>query len=158
MDVIKWGLISCANIANKNVRGMELSKNSKLVAVASRNIEKAKSFAADNNLSESVKLYASYQELLDDPNVDAVYLPLPTTMHLEWGVKVAKAGKHLLIEKPAAVDAAELLLIIRACNENKVLYMDGVMFMHHDRTNLLRSCLRDPFAGEVFLILSGSMK
>ena len=153
MEIVNWGLISCASIANKNVRAMELSWNSNLVAVASRSLEKAMHFASDNNLSKSVRLYSSYQDLLDDPNIHAVYLPLPTTLHLEWAIKVANSKKHLLIEKPAAVDAGELTLIIEACRCNNVLFMDGVMFMHHDRTNLLRNCLRDPFAGEVLFDL-----
>lgn len=149
--VINWGLMSCANIANKNVRAMQLSKNSKLIAIASRSMLKAKAFADDNGL-ESVTLYSSYDELLNDPNVHCIYLPLPTTLHLEWAVKVANAKKHLLIEKPAALNSSELLEIIMACRSNNVLFMDGVMFMHHDRLNLLRNCLQDPFAGEVMRV------
>ena len=118
MDVINWGIISCANIANKNVRAMKLSDNANLVAVASRSIDKAKVFASENNLGEDVKLYSSYQDLLDDPRVQAVYLPLPTRLHLEWGIKVAESKKHLLIEKPAAIDASELFQIMAACQRN----------------------------------------
>ena len=149
MEIINWGLISCANIANKNVHAIELSRNSNLVAIASRSIDKAIAFAAENDLFKTVRLYSSYQDLLDDSNVHAVYLPLPTTLHLEWAIKAANAKKHILIEKPAALDSTELMLIIQACRLNNVIFMDGVMFMHHDRTNLLRRCLRDPFAGEV---------
>ena len=149
MEIINWGLISCANIANKNVHAIELSRNSNLVAIASRSIDKAIAFAAENDLFKTVRLYSSYQDLLDDSNVHAVYLPLPTTLHLEWAIKAANAKKHILIEKPAALDSTELMLILQACRLNNVIFMDGVMFMHHDRTNLLRRCLRDPFAGEV---------
>jgi predicted dehydrogenase len=147
--VVNWGLISTANIANKNVRAMEISKNSRLVAVASRSIEKANLFAKDNSLSGSVKLYSSYQDLTDDDDVQAIYLPLPTKMHLEWALKVALAGKHLLIEKPAAIDSGELRKIIYEFKRRGLHFMDGVMFMHHDRLSLLRTSLQDPFAGEV---------
>jgi predicted dehydrogenase len=147
-EAVKWGLLSCANIANKNVRAIKLSKNSELVAIASRSMEKAKNFADDNGLT-NVKLYSSYEELLNDQNVQCIYMPLPTTLHLEWAVKVANAKKHLLIEKPAALNHAELLEITMACRRNNVLFMDGVMFMHHDRLHLLRNCLQDPFAGDI---------
>jgi predicted dehydrogenase len=149
----KWGLLGCANIANKNVRAIQLSENSELVAIASRSIEKAKAFASDNGLKDA-KLYSSYEELLSDPNVQCIYMPLPTALHLEWAVKVAKARKHLLIEKPAALNADQLSEIIMACRSNNVLFMDGVMFMHHDRLHLLRNCLQDPFAGEVMRVNS----
>lgn len=152
MTAMKFGLISTANIARKNVRAMKLSEHVELVAIASRSIEKCEQFANENDLNDgSVKLYASYEELLSDPNIDAVYLPLPTSLHLEWAKKVAQSKKHLLIEKPCALNSDELIQIMTACHENKVYFMDGVMFMHHDRLNVLRKALKDPFAGEVNL-------
>ena len=82
-------------------------------------------------LSESVALYDCYQKVLDDDRVNAVYIPLPTTLHLEWAVRAAEAGKHILLEKPVAVNAQDFYKIMRVCREKGVLLMDGTMYMHH---------------------------
>ena len=87
--------------------------------------------------------------MLDDPDIDAVYIPLPTTLHLEWVVKAANAHKHILIEKPVAIDADQFYIMIMTCKNNNVLLMDGVMFMHHDRMSTLDMFLKDPRCGQV---------
>jgi predicted dehydrogenase len=120
-----------------------------LVAIASRSIEKARAFAEANDVGANVTLYGNYDDLLKNDTIQAVYVPLPTKTHIEWAVKVANAGKHVLLEKPAALTSAELEVIINACNANKVLFMDGVMFMHHDRLDILRVALSDPLVGPV---------
>ena len=83
-------------------------------------------FAAEYAIPSS---FGSYAALLEDGDIDAVYCPLPTTAHLEWVVRAARARKHVLCEKPCAVSAAELSQIIDACDEHGVAFMDGVMFM-----------------------------
>ena len=91
---MKWGILGCAEIARKNIRAIKLAESSELIAIASRDLEKAKKFAVENCLSlESVQLYGSYDELLADSTVDAVYIPLPTNLHLEWVTKAATARK-----------------------------------------------------------------
>ena len=115
---------------------MALCKSAELVAVASRDLERCKSWVAEfacRPKDSQVSCYGSYEELLADSSVDAIYLPLPTVMHLEWAVKVAQAGKHLLIEKPVGVRKEEVLAIVSACEAAGVMFMDGVMFMHHPR-------------------------
>lgn len=82
-------------------------------------------------LPETVTLYDNYQSVLDDARVDAVYIPLPTTLHLHWVTAAANAGKHVLIEKPVAINAAEFRQMVNVCCEKGVLLMDGTMFMHH---------------------------
>ena len=146
---MRWGIIGTASIARKNARSIQCAENAELVAVASRSLERAQQWAKDNALPSHVRLYASYDQLLNDPTVQAVYLPLPTKLHLEWGIKVANAKKHVLIEKPTACNAEELRQIVAACWRNGVIFMDGVMFMHHPRLALLRSSLSDPLAGDV---------
>lgn len=141
--------MGCAGIAAKIVRAINLSSNSKLAAVASRSIEKARDFIVANNIADTISVYDSYEALLQDSSTDAIYVPLPTSLHLEWAVKVADSGKHLLLEKPAALSAAELEQIVQACNKNKVLFMDGVMFMHHERTARIRQALTDPSMGAI---------
>ncbi len=85
-------------------------------------------------LPETVKLYGSYEELLQDPSIHAVYIPLPTTLHLEWVLKAAKAGKHILLDKPVAVNAGEFVLMRNECRSRGLLLMDGTMYPHCKRT------------------------
>ncbi|KAA8547676.1 hypothetical protein F0562_004105 [Nyssa sinensis] len=140
---IRFGIIGCAEIARKVSRAIHKAPNSTLYAVASRSIEKAKQFAVKNGLSETVKIYGSYDELLDDPCVDAVYMPLPTSLHRHWGVLAAQKKKHLLLEKPTALDLDELDMILEACESNGVQFMDGSMWYHHPRTAKMKELLSD---------------
>lgn len=119
------------------------------VTQASRQREKADKFRDQNRISQDVKIYEGYDALLDDPEIDAVYIPLPTSMHLEWVVKAANAHKHILIEKPVAIDAEQFYIMAMTCKNNNVLLMDGVMFMHHDRLRTLNALLKDPRCGQV---------
>ena len=116
---------------------------------ASRQRAKAEKFRDHNRLPRDVKIYEGYNALLEDPEIDAVYIPLPTTMHLEWVVKAANAHKHVLIEKPVAIDADQFYIMIMTCKNNNVLLMDGVMFMHHERLRTLNMFLKDPRCGQV---------
>ena len=94
-------------------------------------------------------LIAYIVEVLDDPNVQAVYIPLPTAFRKEWVVKVANAGKHVLADKPVAANADDLNEMIAACGARRVQFMDGVMFMHHPRLHSLLDVLTDPVIGPV---------
>ncbi len=80
----------------------------------------------------------SYEDLLARKDIDAVYIPLPTALRREWVIKAAEAGKHVLGEKPAALNATEVAEMLAACERNKVQYMDGVMFMHSARLPMVR--------------------
>ena len=100
---VRFGIIGCANIARKNARAMALSGRCRLVAVASRHLSKAQDFARDCGLSADVRLYDSYQRVVDDPEVEAVYIPLPTTLHAEWVRRAAQAKKHVLVLHPGFV-------------------------------------------------------
>lgn len=141
--VIRFGILGCAEIARKVARAITLAPNSTIYAVASRSLEKASKFAADNSFPTETKLYGSYDALLDDPEVDAVYVPLPTSLHIHWAVVAARKGKHLLLEKPVAMNVAEFDEIVRACTENGVQFMDGTMWMHHPRTAKMKEFLSD---------------
>ena len=136
LDPVKFGIIGCANIARKNVRAMTLSPFCKCVGVASRSIIKCKEWIKlniDVGSIDSVKAYGSYSELLADPEIEVVYMPLPTTHHLQWIKEAAKAKKHILIEKPVAINAEQILDMHRIVDTEGVLLMDGVMFMHNQR-------------------------
>ncbi|KAL5800286.1 hypothetical protein ACOSQ4_033170 [Xanthoceras sorbifolium] len=156
-DQIRFGILGCAKIARKVARAINLAPNSLLYALASRSLEKANTFAAANGLSETLKIYGSYDQLLDDPCVDVVYLPLPTTLHVHWAVLAARKKKHLLLEKPTALDAAELDRILDACESNSVQFMDGSMWLHHPRTAKMKEMLFDSgLFGHLHLIHSTS--
>ncbi|XP_010271177.1 PREDICTED: uncharacterized oxidoreductase At4g09670-like [Nelumbo nucifera] len=140
---IRFGIIGCAVIARKVSRAINLAPNATLYAIGSRSIEKAKKFAADNGFCETVKMYGSYNEVLDDPCVDAVYVPLPTSLHVQWAVMAAEKKKHVLLEKPTALNLADLEHILKACDSNGVQFMDGTMWLHHPRTAKMREMLSD---------------
>ena len=147
---LSWGILGCANIAQKNVRAILLSVGNKLKAIATRSEDKGKAFMRENDISpDMVTLYTKYEDLLGDASIDAIYVPLPTTMHLEWVQRIAAAGKHVLCEKPIAVNADELRTMLDVCNQNGVVFMDGVMFMHHQRIHALRKTLSDPLFGVI---------
>ena len=141
---IRFGIMGCAKAARKVSRAITMSPNSTLYAIASRSLEKAQQFATENGYSDQqVVIYGSYSELLDDPLVDAVYMPLPTSLHLEWAVLAAQKKKHLLLEKPTALDATQLQQILEACRSNGVQFMDGSMWYHHPRTAKMKELLSD---------------
>ncbi len=144
-QVCRWGILGTAGIARKNWMAIRLSGNARVTAVASRNLDSAQRFI--DECSSQVPppspptAVGSYQALLERDDVDAVYIPLPTALRHEWVIKAAQAGKHVIGEKPAALNAGQVAEMLAVCRENHVQYMDGVMFMHSDRLGLLRSVL-----------------
>lgn len=138
----RWGILGCAGIARKNWQAIRHSGNGRLVAVASRSREKAATFVDECQAQvphdPKPEPVGGYAELLARPDIDAVYLPLPTGLRKEWVLAAAAAGKHVLCEKPCGVDADEVREITEACARAGVQFMDGVMFMHNDRLAALR--------------------
>ncbi len=136
-SVCRWGFLSTAAIARKNWKAIRLSGNGRVSAVASRSISRAQAFidecAAEVPQTEDANAFGSYQELLDRDDVDAVYIPLPTGMRKQWVIAAAKAGKHVLVEKPVAIHATDAQEMIAACSQSGVQFMDGVMFDHSKR-------------------------
>ncbi|XP_058096616.1 uncharacterized oxidoreductase At4g09670-like [Magnolia sinica] len=141
---IHFGIIGCAEVSRKLSRAMSLAPNAILSAIGSRSIDKAKRFAVENGLPEAVNLYGTYQGVLDDPTVEAVYVPLPTSMHVQWAVAVAERKKHVFLEKPTALNVADLDRILEACESNGVQFMDCTMWVHHPRTHKMKELLSDP--------------
>ncbi|BAU01840.1 hypothetical protein LR48_Vigan10g185100 [Vigna angularis] len=140
---IRFGFIGCAEIARKVSRAVALAPNAVLQAVGSRSFDKAHAFAAANGFPAGAKVYGSYEAVLDDPEVDAVYVPLPTSLHLRWAVLAASKKKHVMLEKPVALNVTEFDEIIAACESNGVQLMDGTMWMHHPRTSKMKEFLSD---------------
>jgi predicted dehydrogenase len=146
-SLCRWGILGTARIARKNWMAIRNAGNAALVAVASRDPERARRFIeecqADVPLTPRPAACGSYPELLDRDDIDAVYLPLPTGIRKEWVLQAARAGKHVLCEKPCALSSADLRAMLDACRESRVQFMDGVMFMHSRRLPLLRQTLDD---------------
>lgn len=134
----RWGVIGTAGIARKVVRAMHLSRHASPVAIASRNLDRALAFAEDTGLERA---HGSYEAMLADPEIDAVYIPLPTGIRRAVVIDAARAGKHVLSEKPVAPHVAAAEEMIEACSDAGVQFMDGVMFMHHARLAKMREHL-----------------
>lgn len=147
MTKLRWGILGTARIARKNWKGIWHSRNSIVTAVASRDLERAHQFIAEcqreNPFETAPAALDSYQELLASPNVDAVYIPMPTGIRKEWVVRAAEAGKHVLCEKPCAASVADVREMLDACQRHRVQFMDGVMFMHNPRLDRIRHALDD---------------
>lgn len=143
----RWGILGTALIARKTWKAIRNAGNSRLVAVASRTIERASDFIAQCQREvpwdPPPEPVGTYEDLLQRPDVDAVYVPLPTGIRKPWVIAAARAGKHVLCEKPCAVTTADLREMIDACRQHQVQFMDGVMFVHSGRMAALREVLDD---------------
>ena len=144
-QVCRFGILGSATIARKNWQAIRHAPNCALVAVASRQLERARRFVAECQAEVPIDppplALGSYEELLSRDDIDAVYLPLPTGTRVQWAVRAADAGKHVLSEKPVGADAGDVQQILDACRRNEVQFMDGVMFMHSRRLAQIRAVL-----------------
>lgn len=137
---LRWGILSTANINRALIPQMQLSPRSQLVAVASRDLEKATSYAAKWDIP---KAYGSYEALLADPTIDAVYISLPNTFHAEWTIAAANAGKHILCEKPIVQTVADLEAVKQAASKNKVHLVEAFANLHHPQQHQVRDLVRN---------------
>lgn len=143
---VRWGILSTANIATKVVRAMHFAENAEPVAIASRDKARARTWGHAHNVWT---VYGSYEALLADESLDAIYIPLPPSLHAEWTIKAAEHGKHVLCEKPLAVTAAEAAAMADACRQNGVQLMDGVMWVHHARTAAMHQVITEGNLGRL---------
>ena len=149
---IRWGVLGYARIARENlIPALKRSANSEFHAIASREESKLAECRAKFNVA---KTYRGYEELLRESEVDAVYIPLPNSLHRKWTIKAAEHGKHVLCEKPLALNAAECREMIAACAANKVLLMEAFMYRYTDRTRRVLDVLRNGVLGEIRFITS----
>ena len=144
---LRWGILGAAQIAHKNWKAIFNSGNGIVRAVASRGADRARRFIEECQREAPFETmpaaFGSYEEMLASPEVDAVYVPLPTALRREWVVRAAEAGKHVVCEKPCARDASELREMLEACRRNNVQFLDGVMFMHSRRLARAREVMDD---------------
>lgn len=162
MQRLRLGILSAANIARKSlIPAAVAAEHVDVVAIASTSGKGAK-FLAETDLrtkdgqplSEVVQLFDSYDKLLAHKDIDAVYIGLPNHLHMEWSIKAADAGKHVLCEKPAALNEKDTNTMIHHCNTRGVVWMEAFMYRFHPQYEVVRSWLQNPSIGKVKTIRS----
>ena len=149
---IRWGVLGYARIAREAVIPAILrSSNSVFHAIASREPSKLDECRQKYNCP---KTFQSYEELLRDPEIDAIYIPLPNALHREWTIKAAEHGKHVLCEKPIGLNAAECREMIAASKQHGVTLMEAFMYRYSDNTRKVIEVLRSGALGEIKFIYS----
>ena len=143
--MLRWGILSTANIGVEHVIPATLNAENGIVsAIASRNLERAQQIAQQFAIPHA---YGSYEELLASDEIDAVYIPLVTSQHVEWSIKAATAGKHVLCEKPIALHASEIDAIVEARDKNNVLVSEAFMVSYHPQWLKIRSLIAEGAIG-----------
>lgn len=148
-DSLRWGILSTARINGALIPAIRNARNGTLVAVASRDADRARAYADANGIPVS---HGSYEDLLADPNIDAIYNPLPNSMHAEWSIRAAEAGKHVLCEKPLASNAAEAERMAHAFAARGLTLMEAFMYRYHPQTQTVKRLLLDGTVGTVHTI------
>lgn len=146
---LAWGILGTGSIANTFAQGLAQSRTGKLVAVGSRQMASAREFAAKFG---RVKAHGSYEALLADADVQAVYISTPHPLHAEWCVKAARAGKHILCEKPITLNHAEAMVVAEEARAHGVFLMEAFMYRCHPQTVKLVEIIRSGVIGEVSII------
>lgn len=149
---LRWGILGTARINQRVIPAMRLASRSELVAVASRERGRAEAHARHWSIPRAVE---GYQALLDSPDIDAVYIPLPNTDHVPWTLAAIAAGKHVLCEKPLALDPADVDRIAAAAASARVVVEEGFMYRHEPLTARVLSLIDGGAIGTVRAIVSG---
>lgn len=153
MKKIRWGVLSTAKIGTKKViPAMQLGEYCTVTTIASRQLEKAQAAARQLGIE---KAYGSYEELLADPDIEAVYIPLPNHLHVTWAIKALKAGKHVLCEKPIGLNAAEAQELLEASRKfPRLKVMEAFMYRHHPQWQWAKKKVSEGKIGELRTIQS----
>jgi D-xylose 1-dehydrogenase (NADP+, D-xylono-1,5-lactone-forming) len=148
-DAVKWGIVSTANINAKVIPGAKASPKIDLVAVASRTQDRADAYAKEWGIERA---YGSYDALLADPDVEAVYISLPNTLHCEWSIRAVEAGKHVLCEKPLSRHVEEVEAAFDAAERAGRLLSEAFMYRHSSQTKRVQQLVDEGAIGELRLI------
>jgi predicted dehydrogenase len=152
VSVLRWGILSTADIAlRKVIPGMLGAERCRVVAIASRDPDRATAVATALGIPTA---HGSYEALLTDPKVDAVYIPLPNHLHAEWTIAAARAGKHVLCEKPLALSAADAERMIAACDDAGVRLMEAFMYRLHPSWVAVRELVAEGRIGRLTAVQS----
>jgi predicted dehydrogenase len=149
MTTTRWGILSTARINRLVLAGARRSDRVHVLAVASRDAERAEAYAGEHGIERS---YGSYEALLEDPDVEAVYISLPNSLHVEWSIKALEAGKHVLCEKPLTRRPAEAEAAFDTAERAGRLLMEAFMYRHHPQTKRWRQLVDDGAIGELRLV------
>ena len=141
----RWGILGVARI-NRALVGPLAANGHQLLAIASRSAERARTYAETQGIARA---YGSYEELLADPDLDAVYIPLPHSMHVEWAEKAAQAGKHVLVEKPISLDGGGVRTLQAAARTHGVVITEAFMYRHHPLVAKARELAHDGTIGRL---------
>jgi predicted dehydrogenase len=151
-DKVRWGILGTAKIASvKVIPAMQRGNSTDVVAIASRDLQKARPAAAALKIP---KVYGSYDELLADPEIEAVYIPLPNHLHVPWSIRAAEAGKHVLCEKPIALSVAECRTLIDVRNRTRVKIGEAFMVRTHPQWLRAREIARAGEIGDLRVVLA----
>jgi len=148
---VKWGILSTADINRKLLAGAAESDDVEVVAVGSRDLDRAQEYARTWDIERA---YGTYDELLADPDVEAVYIPLPNTMHSEWSIRALEAGKHVLCEKPFSRHIADVERAFDAADATGLHLSEAFMYRHHPQTARLAELVASGAIGELRVIRS----
>jgi len=146
---VSWGFLSTANINDKLLAGAAESDRADVIAVASRDAARAEAYARERGIERA---YGSYEELLADPDVEAVYISLPNSLHVEWSVRALEAGKHVLCEKPLSRRAADVESAFDVAEESGRLLMEAFMYRHNPQTARLKELVDGGAIGRLRLV------
>ncbi|MDA0168732.1 Gfo/Idh/MocA family oxidoreductase [Solirubrobacter taibaiensis] len=147
--MIRWGILSTARIADRIVDGARGAENAQITAVGSRDLARARAWADERGIEHA---YGSYEELLASPEIDAVYIPLPNSMHVQWSITALEAGKHVLCEKPLARDPAEVDRAFDVAEREGRVLMEAFMWRFHPQTEEVVRLVRDGAIGDLRVI------
>jgi D-xylose 1-dehydrogenase (NADP+, D-xylono-1,5-lactone-forming) len=150
-SAVKWGIVSTADINRNVIPGAKESPKIDLVAVASRERRRAESYAREWGIEHA---YGSYEELLEDPEIEAVYISLPNTLHCEWSIRAVEAGKHVLCEKPLSRHPAEVEAAFDAAARADRILMEAFMYRHNPQTKRLAELVAEGAVGELRVVRS----
>ena len=146
MEPVRWGILSTARINNAVLEPARETKKAAVIAVASRDAGRAQSYAHEHDIDRA---YGSYEELLEDPDVEAIYNSLPNSMHVDWTIRALEAGKHVLVEKPLARHPADVERVYDIAERNGRLLMEAFMYRHHPQTHKLKNLVQSGAIGEL---------
>jgi xylose dehydrogenase (NAD/NADP) len=144
--ILRWGLLGAARVNRRVIPALRASSANRLVAVASRDPARAAEYATEWGIERA---HGSYEALLADPEVDVVYVPLPNHLHAEWTVRAARAGKHVLCEKPLALTVEEVDAVAAAAGESGVVVAEGFVYRHHPQTLEVKELVDGGSVGKV---------
>jgi D-xylose 1-dehydrogenase (NADP+, D-xylono-1,5-lactone-forming) len=148
-DAVRWGFLSTANINAKLLAGAAESDRVEVVAVASRDVVRAEAYAREHGIERA---HGSYETLLEDPDVDAVYISLPNALHVDWSIRALEAGKHVLCEKPLSRHPDEVERAFDAADRALRLLMEAFMYRHNPQTKRLQELVEEGAIGRLRVI------